>query len=67
MPVQEDTSDLWEYMYYGPEVNFTRKEYYDYGYGIIVEKSSSITIKTDGFGLMTNPLQEHFHHSRLRC
>ena len=29
MPVQEDTSDLWEKMYYGPEVNFTRKEYYD--------------------------------------
>ena len=29
MPVQEDTSDLWEKMYYGPEVNFTREEYYD--------------------------------------
>ena len=58
MPVQEDTSDLWEKMYYGPEVNFTRKEYYDeiprYSdlvLGIIVQKSSNIIIKTDGLGL----------------
>jgi len=29
MPVQEDTSDLWDKMYYGPELNFTRKEFYD--------------------------------------
>ena len=58
MPVQEDTSDLWEKMYYGPEVNFTRKEYYDeiprYSdlvLGIIVQRSSNIIIKTDGLGL----------------
>ena len=29
MPVQEDTSDLWEKMYYWLELNFTSKEYYD--------------------------------------